>query len=540
MLFNNDQPNYSSFYDENRHVINAITDRVSKQADFYPAYIDQISDEVIVDKLGRKFTKGYFEKFRSELDEDKQFLFDLCKPDEDVRSALKAEFDASILTRSKIDKVLEMEKYSRCMEYAGYNIYGDVSKVGSTARHSLKDEIGEKFYMNTLFKKKVFNIDDLVYVSFYYDNYEYGSAQTWSPSVLDITDTRSYIVEFDALLIRYAASLPESEFKTLLDSISVMVSDKLYRLHAGETRFAKMLKTYIPFNCSKSNRGHVNIEEIRINPKIIYFAVLIAKVYCDSANGLKSRNDSKTMDSILDLADLAIRNSGSVQALGKASAAIFNYLNRVKVKGRYLESYLDTIVEYVEQKKGTMISELNRTGKFSYSVNPRALHQYINKNVNYSGMESIRATALEHIYQYSDMIYRLEDQGPAKYFLSGMESSKIEDIQKKSRAELLKLLTERERTRYIKFESEVTRYRSDAINAKDESRKNTLLVRSSGIGKIIAIEMKGSRSEVYTELLVNLEDTRYTIDIELSSRDFNRERNTRMYGQVLPSGEWDY
>lgn len=539
MLFGNDVKDNNEFYLENRNVINMLLTRLDKHGIFLTKYFQSKFNKARRDKLGRSYSDDVSREEEGLTETDK-FKRSLATPSEDL-DKLIYNFAYSLTSNSLSTKASTyLDRYPRSYQFRDIEVFGDISRHGSSWREKLKDELEARYYLNDIIKRKVFDIDQMVYVSYAFNDIENESQSNSIQTPLSFNEDGGYMVEFDALLIRYANTLNEEELDKLMDSICILVTDKVCRLMLEEKSYVKFLKTYV-----KVLNGSCRFEyaegrtDATVNPKAIYMAVLVAKVICDSVNNVRSANDSKTMDSILNLADISIRNSGSVYGLGRASATIFSYLNRSKVRGRYLERYLDLIVETIEQHKGDIVSSLNRSGKFTFNINPRNMMRNINSN-RYCGLEC-DMIGLEYVYQYSDMIFRLESEEPSKFSVIGLESdNRLEAYKKKSRSELLKNLSDKERITYNKFESEITRYRSDAINAKDNTRKNALFIRSRGLGKIIALELTKSKNEVYTELLVALDEARYQIDTELSNRDFNRERNTRLYGQIIPSSDWDY
>lgn len=536
MIFSNNKVSYDEFFTENSRVLDKIYKRLNKHAEYLNRFFDKTMYDVRKKELGSKWTNE--PKGVDDIRGEEEFLYRLAIPSDEVAEILKTKLTESFLERDSVDKTLHIERYCSLPSFVDIDVFGDISKTGSFARSTLKDEMESKYYMNTILKRKVFDIDKLVYVSFFYDSFELGNQARAVDTPLNFSDRRSYIVELDATIVRYATTLNEEELCKFMDSICVLVTDKVCRLIASENTYIKLVKQYVKyFITERSEETH---KTPKVNPKAIFMALLVAKVYCDGINGLTTNNDTKTMDSIVNLADISIRNSGSLYGLGKASALLFSSLNRSRVRGRYLERYMDMVVEFVEQHKGDMVSSLNRSGKFSFNINPRTLHRNINE-LKYAAFEC-EAPSLEYIYQYSDMIMKFEDQNAGMFSIIGMEADdgKFDAYKRKTRAELLKMLTDKERSSYTKLESEITRYRSDSINAKDATRKNALFIRSRGLGKIIALEIGKTKNEFYIDLLTSLDEARYDIDTTLSKRDFNREKNTRMYGQIIPSGDWDY
>ncbi|MGL5766508.1 MAG: hypothetical protein ACRCX8_12800 [Sarcina sp.] len=540
MLFGNDVKDNNEFFLENKNVINMMLTRLDKHGLFLSKYFRKKFDKVQRDKFGRSYSDS--DRDEENISETEKFKMSLATPSEELDKLLY-EFAYGLSSNRYSNKASTyLERYPRAYQFKDIEIFGDISRHGSSWREKLKDELEARYYLNDIIKRNVFDIDQMVYVSYAFNDIDHESQANSIQTPLSFNEDGGYLVEFDALLIRYANTLNEEELDKLMDSICILVTDKVCRLMLEEKSYIKFIKTYVKVlnGSSKYEYADCGRHDATVNPKAIYMAVLISKVICDSVNNVRSSNDAKTMDSILNLADISIRNSGSVYGLGRASATIFSYLNRSKVRGRYLERYMDLIVETIEQHKGDMVSSLNRSGKFTFNINPRNMMRSVSSN-RYCGLEC-DMIGLEYVYQYSDMIFRLESEEPSKFSIIGLESdnNRLESYKKKSRSELLKNLSDKERVTYNKFESEITRYRSDAINAKDNTRKNALFIRSRGLGKVIALELTKSKNEVYTELLVALDEARYQIDTELSNRDFNRERNTRLYGQIIPSSDWDY
>lgn len=530
MAFGNDTTStFDRFRDENRYAFNLISDRLDRHQIAIKYAYRCIEDEVKYEIFGTRNKEeglgtGSSEQFT-------EFELSLAKPSEDLMILIKNTLTNSHRCRASIDKKLGIQYYNNTPYYYGVDIYGDVHKTGQEWKVRLREELEERYFKNDILGRDVFDIDKMVYVSWYNPGFVESSQSSRSDTVINFNEDRSYIVEIDALLLRYANSIPENELSKLMESICIMVTDKVFRLLANEDVYAKMVIKYVKDLYIDAYTG--------TSPKTIYMALLCSKVYCDGVNGLSGKEDTRTMEEILNRADISIRNTGSMDGIGRAANSVFSLLNRNAGRGRFLERCMDTVVEYIEESKGTIVNSLNKNKKFTYNVLPRAIHKVADKVVH-AGVEC-KMPSLEYVYQYTDMIYRMENEDYGKYTIIGMESDgKFEAYKKKTRGELLKGLTDRERSNYIKYESEVTRYKSDALNTKDNARKNALFIRSRGLGKVILLEMNKTSNEFYLDLLASLEEMRYSIDQELSKRDFVRERNTRMYGQVIPSSDWDY
>lgn len=120
------------------------------------------------------------------------------------------------------------------------------------------------------------------------------------------------------------------------------------------------------------------------------------------------------------------------------------------------------------------------------------------------------------------------------------KSQNFRDYRKLDRAKILARLNSTERRRYLDVENDYMKLRAEVMNAHDQDSQRILMNRCAALGNIIRLEMDRTANDQLLELLSLLESDRYNMQEALSSRDFFKERNSRLYGQLKTANRWDF
>lgn len=137
------------------------------------------------------------------------------------------------------------------------------------------------------------------------------------------------------------------------------------------------------------------------------------------------------------------------------------------------------------------------------------------------------------------------DKKRASLSLIGVENiqnstKEFDEFKRKSRGAILAKLPQHERMTYIKFESDIVKFRAEAIGCRTDFSKSTILRRGETLAKYIQIEMGKTHSEEFITLMGMLDSERLTIQLDLANRDLFKERNTMLNGTIATKHEWDY
>ena len=425
-----------------------------------------------------------------------------------------------------------MEAASASLNYEQYNldtlIFGDLKMDETISRESIEIEMEGKKTLNEYIGHTVYDVENFIYITptFVYDTNM-------------VNFFRTYRMEYNALFIRYAAGLNDDDFKLLMDTLKVVITERVARLFINLPTLSKLL----------TNNDLVISDGSNVtDPTELYLILLIGKLVMDSLNGITSNNDNKSITNIIGLAKLSMRNTGLYDGVRRADMAIKTFLEiRLNEHPRLIENVMNTLVNETASKKFRMRITSPRRIKIGGKVDTWSImKKVINGNMKEYGIENADLSPVygsimevgEELAQYSDKIF-------TPYSVYGMENYEGDTLSKykrKTRAELLgKISNNKKRKRYLTLESDVTRYKSDMLNCNEDVKKNVLLKRSETLSKLINIEVENSNGDdVLTELYVILEDMRFQLDGGLASRDFSRERNSKLYGQVKSGGVWDY
>ena len=232
--------------------------------------------------------------------------------------------------------------------------------------------------------------------------------------------------------------------------------------------------------------------------------------------------------------NLASRSFNATQAISD----VYNTIHSKLVNGTMdVERYPDRMIR--------KCIDFYRTAMNYYSYrddNGRRSHaQYVNNKV-VVGVESVVFESF-----IADIVTPgFRDKKRSSRVMLGIESldpskREFEEFKRNSRAAILAKLEYKERITFIRYESDVMKYKAEAIGCRTEFTKSTILKRGETLGRMIAMELgRPNHSEEFVVLMSMLDSERVAIQSELASRDLYKERMTMLNGSITTKNEWNY
>lgn len=263
-------------------------------------------------------------------------------------------------------------------------------------------------------------------------------------------------------------------------------------------------------------------------------AVFIYRTWYNAINDINDIDVDKSVENILDLVDLASKSFNATQAIPD----VFNTIHSKIMSGvmdvrRYPDRVVEKSMEYY-RKAMNYYSFRDDNGRRSHGA-----------HVSRKAVIGVESVVAEDFFNSLGTSATLRDKKRASLSLLGIESiqtstKEFDEFKRKSRGAILAKLTNDERMSYVKYESDVMKFRSEAIGCRTDFSKSTILRRGETIAKLIQLEMSKQHSEEYMTLMGMLDSERLAIQTELANRDLYKERNTMLNGTIATKHEWDY
>ena len=399
------------------------------------------------------------------------------------------------------------------------HIYGNL-KLGERSQGQLLDDMQEHFRYSERHKTSNFDLDSCIQVGL--------SLVSNSRNILYFPDEPGYVCfDVSAVLVRVlngSTSLANAE--TYENALVSVMYNKLITLGGSICNFQRIVanKVTMPEDIVAGNWQSGDLKEVLT-------ALFIYKAWYNAINGFDDDFD-KTVDDIVELVDLAAKSFNATQAI----TDVYNTIHtKLQIRGINARRRPDVVID--------AIMDFYRTASnyYSYrSLNGRRAHAGISRSVSIS-TESV-------LYEKMLSSFGVESikEEPATKFL-GFESTttssrEYDDFKRSTRAYILSKLSNDERKVFIKYESDLLKYKSECIGCKTEFTQNVLLKKGETYGKLINMELgRDNISENLSRLLSMLDTERVNIQGALADRNLFKERNTMLNGHIGSlKDEWTY
>ena len=519
------------YLDEFYEVYGGVLGKLSRGISYY------IESDVLKDYIRGEEIKEERSNSGQETVEDKMHILSVIRPNDEIVKYLYA-------MRDKVGPTPRLfgTNTVNSSDNGGsiYGVYGDVTRIGDGWDIRIKEEMDELVFTNEAMSVKMADICSLVKVS--QINIPYNETST--------------IVEFDALLVRYANTLTEEEFKALIISLSGVVASRVIMYVYRQHELNRLIDRHVGTSLLSDNLSHDwDTRNSRIGAGLttlrnIYKICFILKAMADDINDVVQPIGMEDFTKTIDLAmsmldDKLFSNKNGTREVNTLLG------NKIYLDG-YITPEIDSILRTIE----------NTTGRYELTTGQQGGTGYIG-TLGVSNLDIIetlhsvtRHRVNMHSYENAVMLYQgllgstklanedvnMINRGVGKYSFTGMLTYSGESTNmNKSRGILLGKLNSALRNYYIDVENSILKYAASAVAVTDNSKRNSLLASSRYTGKLINLYIeKYSENESFIELMAALEEERHNIDLALSKRDLNKERNNKMYGYVTTSSKWNY
>lgn len=435
-----------------------------------------------------------------------------------------SERSISLLTSNRdIKYFFDVPKCPSCGRYAKVNIFGYL-KLGERSVGELSDDVLNLYTYDEKHDTRYFDLDRAILVGLKFKPLEKSAAI--------MHDSMNVVFDVDATMIRALTSPTVISNEEDVDkAILRTMVDKLVVMNIGRFQLASIIDNYLrlykhSYEGEENSRWH--------DLKDILKVVFIYKLWYNAINCLDDIDIEKSVESILDLVNLASRSFNATQAISD----VYNTIHSKLVNGTMdVERYPDRMIR--------KCIDFYRTAMNYYSYrddNGRRSHaQYVNNKV-VVGVESVVFESF-----IADIVTPgFRDKKRSSRVMLGIESldpskREFEEFKRNSRAAILAKLEYKERITFIRYESDVMKYKAEAIGCRTEFTKSTILKRGETLGRMITMELgRPNHSEEFVVLMSMLDSERVSIQSELASRDLYKERMTMLNGSITTKNEWNY
>ena len=495
-------PNMNQFLEENIYGVSKVKELANKACQIYISLIEvaRTSEAGTADRIAE-----------SEL---KDFLTPHAL---DILSTANRYFD-------------KPNRCSECGEYAKVNIYGFL-KLGERSVNELETDMKNHFTHNERLGSTYFDVESCIQVGFKIAPFVSGTRG----ALTSFNDDRP-VFDVSAILVR-----------ALNNATAVVHNEEVEKaiLTAMVSRLVVMFGTHKELMClvdnclkMKYSHGAGMLDEERSKTtdlREILKTLFIYKVWYNGINDLNDVCLEKSVENILDLVNLASRSFNATQAIPD----VFNTIHSKIMSGVMdVERFPDRVIrECMDYYRKAM----NYYG--FREDNGRRMHAAHIKGKAVIGVESF---AFESFLSTIGVTRGFRDKKRASLTFLGFENMntstrEFDEWKKKSRGAILAKLKSDERNTYIQYESDVMKFRAEAIGCRNVYSQSTILKRGETIAKLISMELSKEHTEEFVTMMGMLDAERLAVQTELANRDFYRERTTMLNGQLGSlKDEWTY
>ena len=424
---------------------------------------------------------------------------------------------------------LTVDRFSN--DLARIHIYGNY-KIGDRSKYDIYEDIMNHMKYDEVLNTKVFDMNSVIQVGF--------NISPLKSSALDLVTVQPFCIDVNTTLVRYMKSEEYIKHEAEVNnSILQTIFNKVLMFAILAKDYERVLSEYVDvdtrvFDNMGTNVGAMDTTDIRCIIKALY----IYKIWYNIVNRLDESSFEESIGNIMDLIDQMSRTFNYTQAIRDSynmihSKLIIGVYDEPRYPDRYIEKafrrYQQAITTYFKTASGRIAGNFNHYGKYTVKV----------------GVESLAANTLLDSIGFNRNIKNEINSQKAIMTMIGAENvqaatKEFDDYKRKTRGSIIARLNPKERSTYLRLESDVIRLRAQAINVNTTFAQQTVLKRAEAVGKLLVFEMNSSTNEDFITMLSVLDTERFAIQTELANRDIFKERNSRLYGQQITRNNWDY
>lgn len=433
----------------------------------------------------------------------------------------------TLMTSDRWDGLSYINQDSRG-KVVSINLFGNL-KLGERAKQELPDDITFHYSYSEKMGKSFFDLEKCICAGF-----KIRPLMDGIDGVIYDDATHYPIFDVSTILVRclntgnVLGNLEEVE-KAI---ITVMLS-RLVKAVVSMRDLAFLLDDLLKFK-----EGEINYKDRTksYDMKYVVQTLFGYKVWYNAINDIDNSDVEKTVTDIVDLVNLASHSFNATQAIPD----VYNTIHSRIMSGVMdCPRYPDKVIEE------TMDFYRKASNYYRYrGTNGRRSHGLLVSRKAVIGVESVAFESF--LASVGVTKIGMRDNKRASLAMFGYESldtssKEFEDFKKNSRAKILAGLTPEERSTYIKYEADVIRFRAEVIGCRTPFSQSIILKRGDTIAKLINLEVSKSHSEAFITLMMMLDSERINNQSILANRDFFREKNTMLNGQLgSMKDEWSY
>lgn len=414
-------------------------------------------------------------------------------------------------------------------KYTKINIFGYL-KIGERANAELSNDVFNLYVYDEKHDTRYFDLDRAIQIGLNY-NPLFDSSTIVNSSMCIVFDVDATLIRAlgTATVLGNEEEVETAIIRTMLDRIITMMVNRI--------QLSSLVDNVLSLSCGPVMKVGVNngSEDLqKYDLKVLLQIAFIYKVWYNAINGVDDIDVEKSVESILDLVNLASRSFNATQAIPDVYNTIHSKIMNTNMDlVRYPDRMIETCMEYYRVA-------MNYYG-FRGANGRRSHATYINRKV-LIGVESV---AVESIIAGIGVERNFRDRKRAIHSFIGIENiqqstKEFDDFRRKSRGAILAKLEYKERITYVKYENDVMKFRAEAVGCRTEFTKGTILKRGDTIGRLIQMELSREHSEDFVLIMTMLDSERVTIQSELANRDLFKEKNTMLNGMIVTKNEWNY
>lgn len=491
-------PNMEQFLNENIYGMNKIEDLAERSAKMYISLVDSI-------------------------DVGKPGVLDRVAENELREYLTPQAVDALGKVNGYISRPTQCDK---CGKYTKVNIYGFL-KLGERATNELEKDVQMHYTHSERLGGSFFDLDSCIQAGLKIKPLMGGINAVTADS-----SNRSVVFDVSSILIRAlnssnALGNSEDVEKAIL---TVMIS-RLVVMYCGLVELRCLVD-----NVLKLDQGDIDSSRSKnYDLKEVLKALFIYKVWYNAINDINNVDIEKSVDNILDLVNLASRSFNATQAIGDVYNTIHS---KIMIGVMDVSRYPDRVIEK------TMDFYRKAMNYYSFREdNGRRAHA---DHISRKAVIGVESFTFESFISEFGIVPGFRDKKRASLTFLGFESvqtstREFDEYKKKSRAGILAKLSNDERGIYIRYESDIMKFRSEAIGCRTQYSQATILKKGETLAKLINMELSKQHSQDFVTLMGMLDAERLAVQTELANRDLYREKMTMLNGQLgSMKDEWTY
>lgn len=490
-------PNMEQFLSENIYGMNKIKELANKAGEMYNSIINEID-------IGKP---GAMDRLQES--EFKEYLSPKV---------------IDLLQSTDVKYLSSISYCSECGDYVKVGLFGFL-KLGERAVGELPLDIKNHYRHDERMGSDYFDLDSCLNIGLKIKPLDDGA--------ISVYDTDKPMLDVSTILVRALNTGNVLGNQEEVDkAILTVIISKLFILFLSRNELRCIID-----NCMRLKHDFALDEERsrRYDFRTILLALFAYKIWYNSINDINPSEVHESVSNVLDLVKLASQSFNATQAV----TDVYNTIHsKIMSKAMDVPRYPDHVIQ-----KALHFYRLAMNYYGFRDENGRRHHANLVRHKRVIGVESV---VIESFLGSMGVAPGFRDKKRASLTMLGFENMQtttreFDEFKKKSRGQILAKLSNDERGIYIRYESDIMKFRAEAIGCNTTFSQGTILKKGETLAKLINMELSKEHSDDFVTMMGMLDTERLAVQTELANRDFYRERNTRLNGNFGSlKDEWTY